>query len=38
MGLGQGAAAPGGGWGVVGRAHGVACRPVQQLEVTEEVG
>lgn len=38
MALGQGAAAPGGGWrGVVG-AHGVACRAVQQLEVTEEVG
>lgn len=34
--LGEGAAAPAGGGGVVGRAQGVAARPVQQLEVTEE--
>lgn len=35
-GLGEGAAAPGGGRGVVWRAQGVAARPVQQLEVAEE--
>lgn len=36
LGFGEGAAAPGGHGGVVGRAQGVAGRPVQQLEIAEE--
>lgn len=34
--LGERAAAPGGDWGVVGRAQRVAGQPIQQLKVAEQ--